>query len=141
MQAGKQPGEGKKAKPQIAFICDDEFPEHCAADIRKGEAAPFNGVLYTKALAASLAVDVEASEERSSIEIKYTNKACAIELKRESDLRNIDSKLCSNKIEILQAALDEREAWYRQPMFVAITTVIVTFGLVGVTGYALHSVN
>jgi len=119
---------------KYALECDGEDFSMCAQPLLKGEKAPFDGQLLTPELAISLSQRAMAFDVQLEIELERVQKLHEIEMGYQRDINNLDKESSKKQIDLLEKRLNEVQkiAWYRNPVFVSITscvaTVLVVFG-------------
>lgn len=100
--------------------CDEREPSRCAASIRKGEAAPFDGQVLTTSLAIALGQKAESCDARIAIELEHAKRVAAIDLELERRLRSIEAEASIHARQALERYADElRPRWWEKPIIVS----------------------
>lgn len=96
--------------PSVAFAADVADPWKDVAGIsplRKGQAAPYSGVLMTPKATATLIANADTEKEKIQIEVQHALADAAA--KSKFDLSEANTK-CSADKKVLQASIDEHAA-------------------------------
>lgn len=112
----------------------------CAAEVIKGEPAPFTGQLMTKELAIPMGQKADTCDVVTRREVDFVRKVERVEADRVQKLADVDKKGCDDRHAFMSTELDKATAWHRQPAFVIPVTMVVTIGIVLATGYAMGQV-
>lgn len=113
---------------KYALECEGEDFSLCAQPLLKGEVAPFDGQLLTPELAISLSQRAMGFEIQLEIELERLQNLHDIEMAYQKDINNLDKESSKKQIALLEKRLDEARgvSWYRTPVFVAVTSCVVT---------------
>lgn len=89
--------------PPVKLTPGEEDPGKALSPMKKGQKAPFTGVLMSPAAVADTIVDIETIEERIHIEV--TRAVQAEQAGCEKKLSDLDARLTADK-KVLQASID-----------------------------------
>lgn len=98
-------------------------------EIEQGEPAPFTGDLFPPRESIAWSLEIEGCYERAALELEHAKGKHDIALERVFDLAAADRQADQARIKLLTAELDEANAWYRSPAFVATVAAAVGAGL------------
>ena len=110
-------------------VCDPESPQNCAAPLRKGQSAPFDGQLLTDSLALSLGQKADGCAERITIEKKRAQRWAEIGVTLAQRKAEIDRNAAADQIGLLRKRLGEAQEpppWYETSTFTVVVTVVIT---------------
>jgi len=91
--------------PPVRLAPGEEDPGKALSPMRKGQKAPFTGVLLAPASVADIIVDTETIEERIHIEV--TRAMQEEQAKCDKKVSDLDARLTADK-KVLQASVDGR---------------------------------
>lgn len=97
--------------------------------LREGEAAPYTGDLYPVDVSVRFALEVEGCQERADAALDHARKIAEIELAKTRSLAQASTEASQQRIALLDAQLDDAQAWYRSTPFVATVAVVSTVAI------------
>ena len=97
-----------------------------AVPLAKGQPAPFDGQLLSTELAIRLGMKAETCERRVGIEVTHAARLVQVDLDLCERKREIDAAARQAERELMTKAVDGAAVWYRDPVFVAATSVVLT---------------
>lgn len=94
--------------------------------IKEGEAAPFDGDLYPIEDSIRMALALDDSEARCAAELNHLRELQRIEINTLQQVTDNRADADQERLEVLELQLEDRNAWYREPAFVATVATVVT---------------
>lgn len=109
-------------------VCDPDDPTRCSVPLKTGQQAPFDGQLLAPGLALDLGQRAELADLRLDLELKRATGLLIAELALGKRLRENDREAFDAQIDLLTNRLEDahQRIWYREPIFVATVTVVLT---------------
>lgn len=108
--------------------------DECAADIKKGQPAPDNGIWYSYSLAAELTAAAESVPAVRKLERERADRGVMAEQSRAERLVAVEREAAGRLTAMFERELARAAPWYESPAFVApvvVTAVFVVELLVG----------
>lgn len=122
--------------------------------VKKGQAVPFAGVLYSNEAHALLVARTKSQDERYKLKcdfelgkLKVSTKSQLklkeIELDTERKSHKISQKLGAQQRDLLLRELKrvKKVFWYKSPVFMFITGIVVTVGLTTLAVYTVDQIR
>ncbi len=121
--------------------CDPLDPTRCAVPLKLGQPAPFSGQLLSPNLALDLGQRAELADLRLDLELKRATGLLSAELALERRHREIEQEAFAAQIGLLENRLEDahQRLWYREPVFVAAVSVVLTVLVLTVSVEALKA--
>lgn len=112
-----------------------------ATPVVAGEPAPFSGQLLSTERAIKLGQRADRCDAQIKIELDRALQQSAWALAHERRSTEIEHERAEAFREVAEHTAGEADNWSRSPALAAAVTVVVTLGLVLVTGYAMREVG
>ncbi len=122
--------------------------------IKKGDRAPFDGVIYDTEAHALLVARTKAFQARLKLELDFLAKRLTLKCQEQTRALQIDLQAAQKKLQLeTQARQQQRTyllgelrksrktAWYRQPMFVFSAGFLVSALITGLSVLVFNSVR
>jgi hypothetical protein len=132
--------------PQAPIKCKPDDPEVCVVYLKKGEPAPFDGILYTNRAAAKQTALVEQVEERIKTAADKERDLGRVEVEKLKAIHEIDAKAWADQRKLIvdtydRALEDRKPGILEHPVFVATVSVLATAGAITLSAWAYGQVQ
>lgn len=97
-----------------------------AVELEQGESAPFAGQLLEPETAIRLGTLAAQCKDRIQAEVELVRRGGDYKLRAERMLRGLDQDDAKRREELLRGEIERARVWYRDPLFVAPVTAVLT---------------
>lgn len=94
--------------------------------VDEGQPAPFTGDLYPVEDSIRMGMALDDSDERCAAAAEHQEKLQRIEIEAVKKIAATTAMADRERLAVLERQLEEAEAWYRDPAFVATMTAVTT---------------